>query len=284
MGSRTVDLTDRKFGRWIVVGPAGVTASRHALWFVRCSCIKKTERTLKSKTLNSGESTSCGCRRDEVAAAFHANDLLGQRFEKLRVIGREPGRDAAYWLCECDCGRTKVIKGASLSSGATKSCGCRVAEVNAALNTTHGMAASSEYKIWQAIRQRCENPRSKSFYRYGARGIELCERWQDFENFYADMGPRPGREFSVERAALNGPYSPANCSWEDDETQANNTSRNHVISYNGLEGTMAQWARLLGLSYNAFVGRILGGWTTEQAITIPPGGRRWATNRSRHVA
>lgn len=285
-GTRTTDLTGRSFGRWTVVRFEGVDSARHSLWLVRCGCEKETERTLRGKTLTAAESTSCGCRRDEVAAAFHAKDLLHQRFGRWTVLERRPGRNEAVWLCVCACGESepREVLASSLTSGTSQSCGCKSRETAIETHTTHGLSTSTEYKIWQAIRQRCENPRNGSFYRYGARGIELVERWQTFENFYADMGPRPGKEFSVERAALDGPYSPENCTWEDVKTQANNTSRNHVISYNGLDGTMAQWAELLGMSYNAFTGRILGGWTTEQAITIPRGGRRWATNRPRNAA
>ena len=71
------------------------------------------------------------------------------------------------------------------------------------------------------MRYRCQNPNNKSYERYGARGITVCERWAKFENFYADMGPRPSGR-SLERKKNNDGYSPENCVWGTPSDQQRN--------------------------------------------------------------
>lgn len=81
------------------------------------------------------------------------------------------------------------------------------------LFTKHGMCGSPEYTAWVNMKARCENERSSSFPNYGGRGIMVCERWQKFENFYADMGARPTAAHSIDRKEVNGDYEPSNCKW-----------------------------------------------------------------------
>ena len=81
---------------------------------------------------------------------------------------------------------------------------------------------SSEYLAWCHMKERCQNPNDKGYHNYGGREIEVCERWQDFENFFEDMGEKPLPELTLERMDNDGNHEPFNCKWATWEKQADN--------------------------------------------------------------
>lgn len=86
---------------------------------------------------------------------------------------------------------------------------------------TRGGDPSGAYRSWVAMRARCRNPNAESYERYGGAGVTVCDRWERFENFLADMGERPeGR--SVDRIDSNGNYEPSNCRWATAQEQSQN--------------------------------------------------------------
>jgi hypothetical protein len=78
--------------------------------------------------------------------------------------------------------------------------------------TIHGRRRTTEYFIWRNFRQRCTNPKDPCFKNYGGRGISVCDRWNKFENFFADMGERPPG-LTLDRRNNDGDYDKGNCRW-----------------------------------------------------------------------
>lgn len=144
------------------------------------------------------------------------------------------GNRIKMWLCRCDCGEEKIVSGNTLVSGDTQSCGCyrreRTAQVMRKYHTRHGGSFTKLYGIWHGMRKRCFCKTDKNFFRYGGRGITICERWNDFANFRQDMG-FPPKGMLIDRINNDGNYEPSNCRWTDPKTSSNNRRsryRNHV--------------------------------------------------------
>lgn len=179
-------------------------------------------------------------------------------------LGKCGGR--IEWYCVCSCGSYKITNSKSLVRGKTASCGC--------MRKTHGLTATPLHKVWASMRERCNNPKAKSYRYYGARGIKVCKRWDSFEHFMADMGPRP-KGASVERKDNDLGYSPDNCRWATDYEQAQNTSRTRKLTAGGRTMTISNWCRELGGTSALIHGRLKRGWTEEAACLIPVGSNGW---------
>jgi hypothetical protein len=150
-------------------------------------------------------------------------DIRNQRFDRLVAISYvTPER----WLCICDCGTSKVVIGSDLRRGKIRSCGCILRELKKTgdLRRTHGASNTPEYRTWSSMINRCNNPKTSYFHRYGGRGIAVCSRWREsFENFFVDMGTRPPGK-TIDRIRVDGNYEPSNCRWATALEQAANTS------------------------------------------------------------
>lgn len=200
--------------------------------------------------------------------------MIGKKFGRMLVIDYAEdfvspcGRRTAGVLCQCDCGNTKRVRAKVLQSGNTKSCGCYRSEASSSRLRTHGQTNSSLHKKWRSMLSRCRDSKDKN---YGAKGIRVCDDWLDFENFRKwaeENGYEEG--LTIDRVDNSKGYCPENCRWADRKTQNNNTSRNHLITFNGETKTMAQWSEITGISYHAIKSRLnKHGWSVERALTTP---------------
>lgn len=93
------------------------------------------------------------------------------------------------------------------------------------------------FKIWQGMKQRCNNPNNKDYELYGGRGIRICEEWDSSASFMEwaiKNGYNEG--LTIDRVDVNGNYEPSNCRWATHTQQARNKrmQRNNSVGHNGI--------------------------------------------------
>jgi len=200
------------------------------------------------------------------------NNLIGQKFERLIVLKRMDNDKwgKSCWLCECDCGKEKIVIGSDLKSGNTKSCGCLAKEKLIKRLTKHGHSTTTKvsktYISWADMIQRCTNPNHKDYHNYGGRGIKVSKRWVKFENFLEDMGEPPTDKHTLDRISNDGNYCKSNCRWATRKEQSRNTRRNRLITYKGKTQCLIEWAEELGINYSTLKWRLCNGWSIERAF------------------
>jgi len=249
------ELIGKRFGKLLVEKVDG-KISQETAYFCRCDC-GKTKRVRKG-SLTSNNTNSCGCSRQK--------EMLGKKFGNWIVIkySHKSKRGTHYWTCECQCNNKTVrdIEGTSLRAKRSLSCGCRHPSI------THGMTGTRLYKTWDGMKYRCLNKNSNNYFRYGSRGIKVCEEWLKFENFY-EWAMKNGYtdELSIDRIDNDGNYEPSNCRWVDMKTQANNKSRNLYFTIKGETKTLAEWIDSSNVDYETARKRLRMGWDIESVIS-----------------
>lgn len=208
-------------------------------------------------------------------------DLKGQVFTYLTAmefLGRQS--HSSLWRCQCKCGSFINVQRGALVGGTVKSCGCFRIERMEKLKRTHGMAGhkrdgstkkSPEYKVWDALKDRCLNPRNKNFHNYGGAGVGVCAEWQNsFENFFAHVGARPSANHSLDRWPDKwGDYKPGNVRWATPKEQGRNKRNNVMVTYGGVVMCLAEAAEIAGIPYHIMKNRIYKGWSKEDALGTP---------------
>lgn len=202
-------------------------------------------------------------------------DLTGRTFNALTVLYRAENRGhKVMWHCKCACGREIDVWQSHLKEG-QKSCGCMTKQLISESSKTHGESNTRLYSIWHRMRDRCNNPRQKDYDRYGGRGIQICEEWNDYEAFkrwaiqagYDENAPF--MQCTIDRINNNKGYSPDNCRWATAKEQANNRSSNHWMTYHGETHNMSEWADITGIDKVTIMSRLRRGWSDERALSEP---------------
>lgn len=206
-------------------------------------------------------------------------NLVGRRFGRLLVVSLASERKGRQlcWVCACECGNEVTKPGPYLTSGDTLSCGCLWKERRGKSSITHGRTRRNtpselraEYRVFRAMHERCENQKNKRYHVYGGRGIKVCERWSSFENFAADMLPRPSRRHQLDRENTNGNYEKGNCRWVLPKQQQRNRTNNRIVEYEGRSMSLAELAEISGIPYSTLRFRIvIGRWSIERAARTP---------------
>ena len=208
-----------------------------------------------------------------------SKELIGKKFGRLTVLSvSKPyiwkDKVVDYYLnCKCDCGKAvEVRRGSLMLKNGTKSCGCIHTERLVNRKSIHNLSHTNLYHRYFQIKDRCYNPKCKSYKNYGGRGIKMCDEWlNSFKSFY-EWAFKNGykKELTIDRINVNGDYSPDNCRWATDKEQALNTRRNRFYTYNGKTLSIIQWGYELGGGQNLVKDRIDKlGWDIEKALSTP---------------
>lgn len=213
-----------------------------------------------------------------------ALNVVGRRFGRLVVLNNcEPVSGTRRRVeCRCDCGTVVHVEPRELNKGHTASCGClhkeRVGRASIRTHTTHGMSGTPEYESWMKIKARCLRSSDRKYPEYGGRGITICEMWTaSFDNFYADMGPRPTPDHTVDRIDVDGDYTPENCRWATSKQQSRNKRNHRLVEWRGREVPLSQACEEAGVNYRSALWRLNHGkpWMPLPAPPIPhPGDSR----------
>lgn len=218
---------------------------------------------------------------------LNSRELVKVRFNRLVVIRKVTDAVRAkriIWECLCRCKKLHVTSGESLLKGATQSCGCLCKERTSLLNRTHGKKGTRVYRIWSGMLNRCRNPNSKDYCRYGGAGVTVCPRWESFENFYKDMGEPPTKTHSIHRKSNDKGYNKDNCVWATPKQQAQARKNTLFLTVDGVVKPVHEWSELSGIPATTLWSRVhRSGWDHSKAVSTPVNGKlnRYKTIESR---
>lgn len=210
-------MIGKRFGKWEVLAEFhDKNPGKH----YECMCDCGNIRIIPGTTLRAGRSKQCTkCQYNEL---YNPEREIGKKYGKWTVIKFvDMHRKLQRFETQCKCGNIGLHAAADLRAGKSKQCTVCHNKENALKNTVHGMHKSKTYRIWKSMLQRCNNPKCTAYARYGGRGITVCDRWRNFENFLEDMGIQPPG-LTLDRTNNNGNYEPSNCRWVTHKENCNN--------------------------------------------------------------
>jgi len=198
--------------------------------------------------------------------------MIGQIFGFLTVIASANpmpnggGKTTAAWLCQCECGQTRIVAGVELKRRRIVSC-----------SKQHGLSKTREYVSYNAMLSRCLYQQNKEFKNYGGRGIKVCDRWLNgercqsgFQCFLSDMGRAPNGSTTVERNNVNGDYESSNCRWASWSEQARNKRNTRMIEVDGILRPLFKIAEEYGIKSSVLAARLdRYGFDMRRALTEP---------------
>ena len=209
-------------------------------------------------------------------ALININDIFGRwkviGFDNERSKNDKHGRK--YYFCECQCQdkTVKSIRGDSLISQKSTSCGCYNRERVSDVTSKHKSSNSDLYDVWINMKQRCLNKNNPSYNNYGGRGITICDEWlnnfSEFRKWSIENGYEKG--LNIDREDNDKGYSPDNCRFITYIENQNNKRTNTYLEFNNEINTIANWARKLNMNPRTLVTRLdTLNWSIEKTLTTP---------------
>ena len=196
---------------------------------------------------------------------------IGDKYGMLTLI--EWSTSSRKSMFTCDCGNKIEAVPSEVRTGRTVSCGCK----RKGKPLTHGHCINREreslYDVWLGIKQRCKNPKNKSFDLYGGRGIGICKEWDNSYDVFREWSVLNGHKtgLCIDRKDNNMGYYPNNCHWTTNKINCNNTRKNRSLTYNGETHTISEWAEITGITRSTISARINNyGWSVERTLSEVP--------------
>ncbi len=205
---------------------------------------------------------------------------VGTVFTRLTVVRvgpfhlRSDGLRDSTSVCQCSCGKEKVIPNHALRKGYTKSCGCLAIEalqINSSPKHGHcrRQMRSKTYCCWRGMIKRCIYPKDKRFHHYGGRGISVCDKWRhSFAAFLSDLGECPPG-LTLERLNNSKGYEPGNCVWATRTVQNRNKRTNRILTVRGVTACFSELCLLFQVPEHRVRSRLKRGWSVERAFFTP---------------
>lgn len=216
-------------------------------------------------------------------------DIIGKKYYRLTIVGEiedkiyhRYGRDIRVRriVCQCECGNLVNLQLGSFGRSKYKSCGClkneMVRQRIKKYNTTHGESKSRLHSKWASIKERCNNPKCKSFQDYGGRGIKLESYFDDYVNFRNYVMSLPNYDkveelkLTLDRIDNEKGYERGNLRWVDRKRQNRNKRTNRLITYKGDTMCLKDWSENMGIPYSTLSRRVNSlNWNIYKAIETP---------------
>ena len=156
-------------------------------------------------------------------------NVKGQKFNRLTIIS-DPYRKniRTYVTAKCDCGKIIDCQLYKMQTNHTKGCGCEKEKLR-----THNLSKHPLYRVWDAIRYRCNNPNASNFKNYGGRGIKISDEWNNnFLNFYNwAIENNWSKELEIDRINNDLGYSRENCRIVSSKENARNRRNLKYVSF-----------------------------------------------------
>jgi len=189
-------------------------------------------------------------------------ELAGQKYGRWLVIekGDLDPRGNVLWLCRCECGTERFVRGSEIYLGNSTSCGCT--------RRRHGMSRTRTWKSWDAMKQRCLNQNSPDYPRYGGVGIKVCKKWLKMDGFLEDMGERPEGK-TLDRIDNSGNYESGNCRWATASEQQFNKRSNLKLEHQGKIRSIVELSEESGVPLKVLRWRLEHNWDLNQALETP---------------
>jgi hypothetical protein len=171
---------------------------------------------------------------------------------------------------KCDCGNIRTVCLSDIKNGRTKSCGCYIKDITSDRSKKHCKTGDRFYIMFAAIKARCYNKNHPAYYRYGGRGIKICDEWlNDFNSFYNWLLNSDWCDgLQIDRIDNNGDYEPNNCRFVTRTENVNNRGNTIFLEHNGETLPISVWARKTGIGIETIRRRIFKyNWGVEKALT-----------------